>query len=422
MGREQLLNQIASGSGSPSRSSTAKTTSNSDIKAAGRDRLLKQIGGYGSKTALDEDKYSEFENLYNQYESDVSGIYDSYNARAKKTGYKSGAQDFYDKTMAATTAARTSSSALTDWLNKNRDSFSYDDYTELIGAIKQNQTGLDKILDEAKSDAELYTRGRGSESGLRSQWLKNNGVRVAPWRPSKSELETWTEDYVKANQELKDAQKALKKITPTEGMTLDDAQREYGTARIAAQQRVDDAQDKLDELGAKIEKYGGAVPKTELSAKDWFNAVRYGFRSGITSADQAIAKGLDFFLGDALGELQTLGGETVRLFNPDFDYNEKNLLDRYVDWSQSHLDVQRERAAEAVGINRTAQKVNQYTEMVFNSLPMSVMAIMSGGATAAPQASTEALQIASAIANSGKAQQLLTPVLNAVKNACEFVI
>ena len=416
MGREQLLNQIASGSGSPSRSSTAKTTSNSDIKAAGRDRLLKQIGGYGSKTALDEDKYSEFENLYNQYESDVSGIYDSYNARAKKTGYKSGAQDFYDKTMAATTAARTSSSALTDWLNKNRDSFSYDDYTELIGAIKQNQTGLDKILDEAKSDAELYTRGRGSESGLRSQWLKNNGVRVAPWRPSKSELETWTEDYVKANQELKDAQKALKKITPTEGMTLDDAQREYGTARIAAQQRVDDAQDKLDELGAKIEKYGGAVPKTELSAKDWFNAVRYGFRSGITSADQAIAKGLDFFLGDALGELQTLGGETVRLFNPDFDYNEKNLLDRYVDWSQSHLDVQRERAAEAVGINSTAQKVNQYTEMVFNSLPMSVMAIMSGGATAAPQASTEALKVASAIANSGKAQQLLTPVLNAVKN------
>ena len=416
MGREQLLNQIASDSGSPSRSSTTKTTSNSDSKAAGRDRLLKQIGGYGSKTALDEDKYSEFENLYNQYESDVSGIYDSYNARAKKTGYKSGAQDFYDKTMAATTAARTSSSALTDWLNKNRDSFSYDDYTELIGAIKQNQTGLDKILDEAKSDAELYTRGRGSESGLRSQWLKNNGVRVAPWRPSKSELETWTEDYVKANQELKDAQKALKKITPTEGMTLDDAQREYGTARIAAQQRVDDAQDKLDELGAKIEKYGGAVPKTELSANDWFNAVRYGFRSGITSADQAIAKGLDFFLGDALGELQTLGGETVRLFNPDFDYNEKNLLDRYVDWSQSHLDVQRERAAEAVGINRTAQKVNQYTEMVFNSLPMSVMAIMSGGATAAPQASTEALQIASAIANSGKAQQLLTPVLNAVKN------
>lgn len=416
MGREQLLNQIASDSGSPSRSSTTKTTSNSDSKAAGRDRLLKQIGGYGSKTALDEDKYSEFENLYNQYESDVSGIYDSYNARAKKTGYKSGAQDFYDKTMAATTAARTSSSALTDWLNKNRDSFSYDDYTELIGAIKQNQTGLDKILDEAKSDAELYTRGRGSESGLRSQWLKNNGVRVAPWRPSKSELETWTEDYVKANQELKDAQKALKKITPTEGMTLDDAQREYGTARIAAQQRVDDAQDKLDELGAKIEKYGGAVPKTELSANDWFNAVRYGFRSGITSADQAIAKGLDFFLGDALGELQTLGGETVRLFNPDFDYNEKNLLDRYVDWSQSHLDVQRERAAEAVGINSTAQKVNQYTEMVFNSLPMSVMAIMSGGATAAPQASTEALQIASAIANSGKAQQLLTPVLNAVKN------
>lgn len=439
MGREQLLNQIASGSGSPSRSSTTKTTSNSDSKAAGRDRLLKQIGGYGSKTALDEDKYSEFENLYNQYESDVSGIYDSYNARTEDTGYKADAQDFYDKTMAATTAAKTSGSALTDWLKENRGSFSYEDYSELLDAVKQNDTGLSKILDATKNDVDFYgqfkdaddynmwqaavdsakkdpTRGRGNESGLRNKWIDEHGDSVAPWRPSKSELETWTEDYVKANQELKDAQKALKKITPTEGMTLDDAQREYGTARIAAQQRVDDAQTKLDDITAKLEKYGGAVPKTELSAKDWFNAVRYGFRSGITSADQAIAKGLDFFLGDALGELQTLGGETVRLFNPDFDYNEKNLLDRYVDWSQSHLDVQRERAAEAVGINSTAQKVNQYTEMVFNSLPMSVMAIMSGGATAAPQASTEALKVASAIANSGKAQQLLTPVLNAVKN------
>lgn len=156
MGREQLLNQIASGSGSPSRSSTTKTTSNSDSKAAGRDRLLKQIGGYGGKTALDEDKYNEFEKLYNQYQSAVSGIYDSYNARADRTAYKADAQDFYDKTMAATTAARSSGSALTDWLNANRGSFSYDDYSELMGAINQNETGLSKILDASKSDIDFY--------------------------------------------------------------------------------------------------------------------------------------------------------------------------------------------------------------------------------------------------------------------------
>lgn len=122
MGREQLLNQIATGGGNSS-SSSATTTSTSNNEAAGRDRLLKQIGG-DRKTSLDGGKRSEFEKLYNQYELDVSGIYDSYNARAKKTGYKSGAQDFYDKTMAATTAAKTSGSALTDWLKENRDSFS----------------------------------------------------------------------------------------------------------------------------------------------------------------------------------------------------------------------------------------------------------------------------------------------------------
>lgn len=156
MGREQLLGQIASGSGSPSSGSTTKTTSNSSSKAAGRDRLLKQIGGYGNKTALDEDKYSEFKSLYNQYESDVSGIYDSYNARTENTGYKADAQDFYDKTMAATTAAKTSGSALTDWLKENRGSFSYEDYTELLDAVKQNDTGLSKILDATKSDVDFY--------------------------------------------------------------------------------------------------------------------------------------------------------------------------------------------------------------------------------------------------------------------------
>lgn len=438
-----------SGDGSSGRVTTgsSQTGSTDTTRGRGKNGALRQeylkkqeqLNGYKDAISAAEERGDTLSALYGQYQLDVSNVLDSYNDRKTRGGYKSDAQDFYDRTMAKTTAARDSIFKLTDWMKENRASIGDDAYATLMDEIRENSTSLSEIQKAAYDDIDFYgqfkdaddydmwqaavdsakkdpTRGRGNESGLRNHWMDNNGVRVAPWQPSKSELETWTEDYVKANQELKDAQKALKKITPTEGMTLDDAQREYGTARIAAQQRVDDAQDKLDELGAKLEKYGGNVPKTELSAKDWFNAVRYGFRSGLTSADQAIAKGLDFFLGDALGELQTLGGETVRMFNPDFDYDEKNLLDRYVDWSQSHLDVQRERATEATGINSTAQKVNQYTEMVFNSLPMSVMAIMSGGATAAPQASTEALQIASAIANSGKAQQLLTPVMNAVKN------
>lgn len=445
--QEFLTKYSGDGSSGRGTTSSSQTGSTDTTRGRGKNGALRQeylkkqenLNGYKDAISAAEERGDTLSALYGQYQLDVSNVLNSYNDRKTRGGYKSDAQDFYDRTMAMTTAARDSIFKLTDWMKENRASIGDDIYSSLMDEIRENSTSLSEIQKAAYDDIDFYgqfkdaddynmwqaavdsakkdpTRGRGNESGLRNKWIDEHGVRVAPWQPSKSELETWTEDYVKANQELKDAQKALKKITPTEGMTLDDAQREYGTARIAAQQRVDDAQDKLDELGAKLEKYGGAVPKTELSAKDWFNAVRYGFRSGITSADQAIAKGLDFFLGDALGELQTLGGETVRLFNPDFDYNEKNLLDRYVDWSQSHLDVQRERAAEAVGINSTAQKVNQYTEMVFNSLPMSVMAIMSGGATAAPQASTEALKVASAIANSGKAQQLLTPVLNAVKN------
>ena len=192
MGREQLLNQIASGSGSPSRSSTTKTTSNSDSKAAGRDRLLKQIGGYGSKTALDEDKYSEFENLYNQYESDVSGIYDSYNARTEDTGYKADAQDFYDKTMAATTAAKTSGSALTDWLKENRGSFSYEDYSELLDAVKQNDTGLSKILDATKNDVDFY--GQFKDADDYDFWMGYQNAIKKYEQPAAQSMVAYNED------------------------------------------------------------------------------------------------------------------------------------------------------------------------------------------------------------------------------------
>ena len=52
--------------------------------------------------------------LYGQYQLDVSNVLNSYNDRKTRGGYKSDAQDFYDRTMAMTTAARDSIFKLTD--------------------------------------------------------------------------------------------------------------------------------------------------------------------------------------------------------------------------------------------------------------------------------------------------------------------
>lgn len=161
------------------------------------------------------------------------------------------------------------------------------------------------------------------------------------------------------------------------------------------------------------------VPETKKAAEkkpaDWLGTLKYGARRGITAADNSVAKGVDWLVGGVADELHALGQSTLQSLGIDSDYfnGKDTLLDKYIAEGERRMEAQGRLRDEAAGDSKAAQKVGQYTEMVANSLPMSVMALLSGGTAAAPQASTAALKAASSIANSGKAWQAVKPIADA---------
>lgn len=195
-----------------------------------------------------------------------------------------------------------------------------------------------------------------------------------------------------------------------------------------AKSKMTEASELVDAYKKRVEEAGGAL----WTPTNWLDTVKWSARAGLTSADSAIAKGLDWAVGGFADELRTLAGVTAndispaladsaanlatkagRLINPNYTYGENNFLKQYVEEGNRRINVQHEEAARAASDSKAAQAVGKYTEMIMNSLPMSAMALLSGGTTAAAQATTEALQAASTLANSSRAAQIVTPILKA---------
>nr|DAL48030.1 MAG TPA_asm: hypothetical protein [Caudoviricetes sp.] len=195
-----------------------------------------------------------------------------------------------------------------------------------------------------------------------------------------------------------------------------------------AKSKMTEASKLVDAYKKRVEEAGGAL----WTPTNWLDTVKWSARAGLTSADSAIAKGLDWAVGGFADELRTLAGVTAndispaladsaanlatkagRLINPNYTYGENNFLKQYVEEGNRRINVQHEEMARAASDSKAAQTVGKYTEMIMNSLPMSAMALLSGGTTAAAQATTEALQAASTLANSSRAAQIVTPILKA---------
>lgn len=195
-----------------------------------------------------------------------------------------------------------------------------------------------------------------------------------------------------------------------------------------AKSKMTEASELVDAYKKRVEEAGGTL----WTPTNWLDTVKWSARAGLTSADSAIAKGLDWAVGGFADELRTLAGVTAndispaladsaanlatkagRLINPNYTYGENNFLKQYVDEGNRRINVQHEEMARAASDSKAAQTVGKYTEMIMNSLPMSAMALLSGGTTAAAQATTEALQAASTLANSSRAAQIVTPILKA---------
>lgn len=205
------------------------------------------------------------------------------------------------------------------------------------------------------------------------------------------------------------ASSAQKPRTIEETMELLDVGQKKDRYSFKAEQEERRAQQSMRQTVPETKKAAGKKPA------DWLGTLKYGARRGITAADNSVAKGVDWLVGGVADELHALGQSTLQSLGIDSDYfnGKDTLLDKYIAEGERRMEAQGRLRDEAAGDSKAAQKVGQYTEMVANSLPMSVMALLSGGTAAAPQASTAALKAASSIANSGKAWQAVKPIADA---------
>ena len=135
-----------------------------------------------------------------------------------------------------------------------------------------------------------------------------------------------------------------------------------------------------------------------------------GFADELRTLAGVTANDISPSLADDAAEIVTKAG---RVINPNYTYGNDNFLRQYIEEGNRRINLQHEEAARAASDSKAAQTVGKYTEMVMNSLPMSAMALLSGGTSAAAQATTEALQAASTLANSSRAAQIVTPILKA---------
>ena len=188
--------------------------------------------------------------------------------------------------------------------------------------------------------------------------------------------------------------------------------------RDSEAKRAEEERAKADAALAAIEalevKAPASVP-TEGDSKpvEWGKLLLNKGRRGLTAADQAVAKGIDWLIGDFLDEVHMLAGTTIQAFNPNYDFDERNWLTRYIEEGSRRMGVQAANAENAANGNETALKIGGYAEMIAQSAPTAVLALMSLPASAVG-ATTETLQTVAALAQSSKAVQYVQPIATAV--------
>ena len=264
-------------------------------------------------------------------------------------------------------------------------------------------------------------KGRGKVSPTRQAYLEEHGWRgvdLGAERRKEAEIADLNQKYKQAYIDYNKARRAVEAAGKGRGTA------DYTTAK----NKMDEADALVEAYKKRVEEAGGTL----WTPTDWWDTVKWSTRAGLTSADNAIAKGLDWAFGGFADELRTLAGVTVndispsladdaaglvtkagRVINPNYTYGDDNFLRQYIEEGNRRINLQHEEVARAASDSKAAQTVGKYTEMVMNSLPMSMMALLSGGTSAAAQATTEALQAASTLANSSRAAQIVTPILKA---------
>ena len=310
----------------------------------------------------------------------------------------------------------------------------------------------DAWLDKNREAESKTVDSRGHNSALRNEYQRQHpNVPTASIVPLSDDGRAQLQNaYVEAYDNYTAASKKAKTLNPPTARDVTSLER-YRSEQQAAIEAKAAAEFEVDRLRKQLESNNIEIPKTEMSFTDWLKQGWYSINAGITGADQAIAKtgkfvednlpspniigkgvnyirndlndespvkkAFNWMFGDLIDDVSALSTETKRLFVPEYDPSKGSFLDQYIGRGNEVADANRTAASEIAGANRTAQRVNQDVEIVAYSLPMTLLAMLSGGAAGAAAATPEALQATSALANSGRVMQTLKPIIGNVGNA-----
>lgn len=217
--------------------------------------------------------------------------------------------------------------------------------------------------------------------------------------------------YEDAKAEYDDAKAALNKLKAVGNSSLDQRQKATPEELADAQQRLSDADAALKKAQGDYEAQGGQ-PETR-----WLPMLSNRVERGSTDFISSALKGIDFLFGDFVDEGRVLADETLRGLTGGrygLDLNKDSLVDRAIDFEGQYATALDAANQKNVGENdAVAQFASKYTPTVVQAIPNAVLAIMSMGSSAAGTMTTEGLQQAALLANSGKAAQTLLPAARA---------
>ena len=140
-------------------------------------------------------------------------------------------------------------------------------------------------------------------------------------------------------------------------------------------------------------------------------------QQGLTIADHNIAQTADWLFGGIAKEGRALLNTTLQSINPEWGFeNEEALITQYNKRGEEvllHNQAIAEKRIEEKKLNPTAWK---YAPQVVAAVPDAVLAVLTYGSSAAPQATRKGLEVASRLKQGGELYQKVAPLVQSTQD------
>ena len=175
-----------------------------------------------------------------------------------------------------------------------------------------------------------------------------------------------------------------------------DASRAY----VTTTEQSDELEKERKQVVERMRELGGSGTSTEEQQRsNSLENTKLAIDQGLTQADHRIAQTVDWLFGGIAKEGKALLNATLQSVNPEWGFEDEDpFITKYNKRGEEVLAANEQEAQSRIAEGTLNKNVWQYAPQVVAAVPDAVLALMSGGSTAAAQASTKALTTAQPIA------------------------